>query len=83
VSERLEIAAVAKAGYATVQELESYVRGRVDPEILGLVKVRASMLNECAFCVDLHSREWLRAGGSSRRLSALAVWRDTPLFTER
>ena len=51
--------------------------------MLELVKLRASMLNGCAFCVDMHSREALAAGESSRRLFAVAAWREAPFFDER
>ena len=45
--------------------------------------VRASQLNGCAYCVDMHSKDSRAAGEIEQRLNALIVWRDTPFFTER
>jgi AhpD family alkylhydroperoxidase len=45
--------------------------------------LRASQLNGCAYCCDLHSREALRDGDSEQRLHCLAAWRDTPFFDEK
>lgn len=80
---RINMAAVAPEAYQAVLGLEKYVRTNLDHTVLELVKLRASMLNGCAFCVDMHSREALAAGESSRRLFAVAAWREAPFFTER
>src|SRR5688572_21353034 len=72
---------LAPDGYRAVAALEGYVRGRVDHSLLHLVKLRASILNGCAFCVDMHSRDALAAGEDSRRLFAVAAWRESPFFT--
>ncbi|MEP6665149.1 MAG: carboxymuconolactone decarboxylase family protein, partial [Nocardioidaceae bacterium] len=48
-----------------------------------LVRARASQLNGCAYCVDMHARDALAAGDTERRLFALPVWRETPFFTAR
>lgn len=48
-----------------------------------LVRLRASQINGCAYCVDLHSSDARKAGESERRLATLVVWRESPLFTER
>ena len=55
----------------------------LDHGLAELVKVRASQLNGCAYCVDLHVRLAREAGEDERRLHALAVWRDAPLFDAR
>lgn len=55
----------------------------IEPRLLELVKIRASQINGCAFCVDLHTSEARKAGESERRLHALAVWREAPFFTRR
>lgn len=51
--------------------------------LLELVRIRASQLNGCSFCVDLHSTAAESAGETSRRLNAVTVWRNTGFFTER
>jgi len=48
-----------------------------------LVKIRASQLNGCAYCVDLHSADALRAGETARRIFALPTWEETPFFSAR
>lgn len=53
----------------------------IDPVLLELVKLRASQINGCAFCVDLHTGDARKAGEAERRLHAVAVWRETPFFT--
>ncbi|KIR60549.1 MULTISPECIES: carboxymuconolactone decarboxylase family protein [Micromonospora] len=80
---RIDLTAVAPDAYRAVSGLERYARDNVDHTVLELVKLRASMLNGCAFCVDMHSREALAAGESSRRLFAVAAWREAPFFDER
>ncbi|WP_433274038.1 carboxymuconolactone decarboxylase family protein [Actinosynnema sp. CS-041913] len=53
------------------------------PRLRELVQVRASQVNGCAYCVDLHTREAREAGEQQRRLDLLPVWRDAPGFTDR
>ncbi|MEV6876445.1 carboxymuconolactone decarboxylase family protein [Amycolatopsis sp. NPDC051128] len=55
----------------------------LDPKLLELVKTRASQINGCAFCLDMHTREALELGESPRRLFVLDGWRETDLFTEQ
>ncbi|WP_439377343.1 carboxymuconolactone decarboxylase family protein [Amycolatopsis lexingtonensis] len=55
----------------------------LDPKLLELVKTRASQINGCAFCLDMHSRDALELGESPRRLFVLDGWRETDLFTEQ
>lgn len=62
MSQRMDLSVVAPAGFRAMLTLEGYLRGRVDRTLLELVKMRASVLNGCAFCVDMHSREALAAG---------------------
>jgi AhpD family alkylhydroperoxidase len=78
---RMAMHEVAPAAYQAVLGMEQYVRKHVEPTLLELVKLRASMTNGCAFCIDMHSRDALAAGESSRRLFALAGWHDAPFYT--
>ncbi|WP_067812804.1 carboxymuconolactone decarboxylase family protein [Actinomadura kijaniata] len=55
----------------------------LEPALLELVRARASQLNGCAYCVDLHTRDARKAGETEQRLYALPVWRETPFFTDR
>jgi AhpD family alkylhydroperoxidase len=80
---RMNVAEVAPEGYRAVFGLERYTRTHVEPVLLELVKLRASIVNGCAFCVDMHSRDALAAGESTERLFGVAAWHDTEVFTVR
>ncbi|MEU2908769.1 carboxymuconolactone decarboxylase family protein [Streptomyces massasporeus] len=56
---------------------------KLEPELLELVRIRASQINGCAFCLDLHTRDARGQGETERRLHTLAAWRETPFFSER
>jgi AhpD family alkylhydroperoxidase len=55
----------------------------LEHSLLELVKLRASQINGCAFCVDMHAADARRRGETERRLYAVPVWRETPFFTPR
>ena len=55
----------------------------LEPALVELVKLRASQINGCAFCVDMHTTDARKAGETDRRLHGVSVWRETPFFTER
>lgn len=81
---RIEYAKVAPGIMQAMQALEGYVRqGALEPDLLELVKVRASQINGCAFCIDMHTKDARAAGESEQRLYALDAWRETPFFSER
>ncbi|KRC95772.1 MULTISPECIES: carboxymuconolactone decarboxylase family protein [unclassified Streptomyces] len=56
---------------------------KVEPEILELVRIRASQLNGCAFCLDMHTKDARAEGETEQRIYALNAWRETPFFSER
>ncbi|MET8951520.1 carboxymuconolactone decarboxylase family protein [Streptomyces sp. NPDC004129] len=56
---------------------------KVEPELLELVRIRASQLNGCAFCLDMHTKDARAGGETEQRIYALNAWRETPFFTER
>jgi len=80
---RVDVSGVAAEPYGVVLELERYVKRRVDRRILELVKLRASMLNGCAFCVDMHTTESLAHDEDPRRIATVAAWREAPFFDDR
>jgi AhpD family alkylhydroperoxidase len=80
---RISVNQVVPEAYKAVLGLEQYVRRHVEAPLLHLVKLRASMLNGCAYCVDLHSKEGLAAGMDGRKLFAVAAWREGPFFDDR
>lgn len=65
-------------------DLEKYLhQSDFDYKILGLIKVRASQINDCAFCLDMHTKEALKAGETEQRLYGLYVWRESPYYSEK
>ena len=83
MDQRMAFHELAPEAYAALTALDKYVRGHVDGPLLELVKLRASILNGCSFCVDMHSRDALAHGEDSRRLFGVAAWEDSPFFTDR
>jgi len=75
---------------AAPQQIQAFVefstamaKDGVEPSLAELVKIRASQLNHCAFCLHMHTREALAAGESELRLMMLAAWQESPLYTDR
>lgn len=58
-------------------------KASLEPSLQELVRLRASQLNGCVYCVDLHSRDAVAGGDEQRRVNAVAVWREAPFFTAR
>ncbi len=56
---------------------------QLDPQLIELVKIRASQINRCAFCLDMHVTDALKLGESQRRLNVVAAWRESGMFSER
>lgn len=80
----LEYSEVAPEGIAALRALETYVRGSgLEKSLLELVKLRASQLNGCAYCIDMHTKDARAAGETEQRLYALSAWRETPFYTQR
>ena len=64
--------------------IEGYLRNSgLDSKLMHLVKTRASQINGCAYCVDMHTKDARAEGESEQRLYALDVWQDTPYFDDR
>jgi AhpD family alkylhydroperoxidase len=80
---RLSLDQLKPGAYKAVMGMEMYARANNDPVLYHLVKLRASMINGCAYCVDMHSREALAEGEDSRRLFGVAAWHDSPFYTDR
>jgi AhpD family alkylhydroperoxidase len=71
-------------GYQAIIQLSGAVRrSGLEPDLLELVKMRASQINGCAYCLDMHSKDARAAGETEQRLYALSAWREAPFFTDR
>ena len=82
---RIDARRSAPAAFQAISALEAYVRRtwHAEPILLGLLKMRASQLNGCAYCLDMHSKDARAHGETEQRLYALSAWRETPFFTDR
>ena len=83
--ERLSIHDVDPGATEAVLGMERYVRSSdLEKPLYELVKIRASQLNGCAFCLDMHCRDAREGGEAQRRLDVLSAWREAPdLFSEK
>lgn len=74
----------APEGIAALLGLESYVRRcGLDAPLLELLRTRASQINGCAYCIDMHTKDARAQGEIEQRLYALSAWRETPFYSER
>jgi len=62
---------------------EQIGKSSIEKPLAELIRLRASQINGCAFCVDMHTADARNGGETDRRLAAVVVWRETPFFTER
>lgn len=82
--ERLNFKRLVPAAYRAMLALESYVHeAGLESSLLELVKMRASQINGCAYCLDMHSKDARAAGETEQRLYVLNAWREAPFYTER
>jgi len=82
---RINAQKASPAAYKAMLNLENYVSrsAGIEPSLLELVKLRASQINGCAFCIDMHTKDARAAGETEQRLYALTAWRETPFYTDR
>jgi AhpD family alkylhydroperoxidase len=84
MSERLNPYKSAPAGFKLMLDMEKYLaESGLDHSLIHLVKMRASQINGCAYCLDMHSRDARKNGETEQRLYVLDAWRETELFTVR
>lgn len=79
---RIKIDQVEPAGYRAILGLEKFIESTpLTKTHKDLIKIRASQINGCAFCIDMHTKEARTTGETEQRIYALNAWRDTPFFT--
>jgi len=84
MSRRIAYSQVASEGVGALGRLEDYVRSSgLEHPLLELVKTRASQINGCGYCLDMHSKDARAAGETEQRLYVLSAWREAPFYTER
>lgn len=84
MQKRLDYQTAFPEGVQAMYHLEAAIRrSGLEAPLLELVKMRASQMNGCAFCLDMHSKDARAHGETEQRLYALNAWRETPFFTDR
>jgi AhpD family alkylhydroperoxidase len=80
---RMELGKVEPNAFKAIMDLENYIGSTyVDKKLLHLIKIRASQVNGCAFCIDMHTKEAKKDGETEQRIYALSAWRETPFFND-
>jgi AhpD family alkylhydroperoxidase len=81
---RINYSRAALEGIRALSGLDAYVRDTgLETGLLDLVRVRASQLNGCAYCIDMHTKDARAGGETEQRLYGLSAWRETPFYTGR
>jgi AhpD family alkylhydroperoxidase len=84
MKERLSLKRNAPAGYKAMLDLDTYLSGcGLEESLLHLVYLRASQINGCAFCNDMHWKDARHAGATEQKLSLVLCWRESPGFSDR
>lgn len=81
---RIRIDQAEPAGYSAILGLEKFIESTPLTKIhKDLIKIRASQINGCSFCIDMHTKEARKSGETEQRIYALNAWRDTTYFTDQ
>ncbi len=81
---RLDYWKAAPGAFKAMLSMESYLRDcGLEPSLMHIVKLRASQINGCAYCIDMHSKDARAAGETEQRLYGLNAWRETPYYSDR
>ena len=81
---RLDYRSLAGEGVAKIGQIEQYLAtSTIERSLRELVKLRASQINGCAFCIDMHTKDARANGETEQRLYGLTAWRETPFYSER
>lgn len=84
LEQRINYSKIASEGVENLRKLEAYIRSTdLVPELVELVKLRASQINGCAYCIDMHTKDARSHGESEQRLYGVSAWRETPFYSER
>ncbi|GGH81571.1 AhpD family alkylhydroperoxidase [Pullulanibacillus pueri] len=79
---RFQMHQINPESYKVMAELERYVSGTgQSPQLRELIKIRASQLNGCAFCIDMHTKDARKQGETEQRIYGLNAWREAPFYT--
>ncbi|WP_440961296.1 carboxymuconolactone decarboxylase family protein [Paenibacillus nitricinens] len=83
MEQRMDLAGEIPAAYKAMMGLEAFVQSTgMEKSLLELIKIRASQINGCAFCIDMHSKDARKAGVSEQRIYMLNAWREAPFYSD-
>lgn len=81
---RIDYKKASPDAYRAMVQLEAVVRhSGIESKLLELIKIRASQLNGCAFCIDMHTKDARHKGETEQRIYSLDAWRETPFYTDQ
>lgn len=84
MEQRLDYSKTAPDGIGILRQLERYLKKTgLEPDLVELVKLRASQINGCAYCIDMHTKDARSHGESEQRLYGVTAWREMPFYSER
>jgi AhpD family alkylhydroperoxidase len=84
MTQRIDYGKVSPGALNAMYGLEKYLlKSSLEHSLRELVKMRASLINGCAYCIDMHSKDARAAGETEQRLYGLSAWRETPFYTDR
>ena len=84
MEQRIDLTKYALDAQKSLYALEKYIANSgLDHKLIHLLKMRASQINGCAYCIDMHSKDARALGESEQRLYELNAWRETPFYTDR
>lgn len=82
--QRINYGKTAPDGIKVLRDLEAYIHASgLDPRLLELIKTRASQINGCAYCLDMHTKDARAAGETEQRLYTVSAWQETPFFSDQ
>ncbi|MDH6373414.1 alkylhydroperoxidase [Paenibacillus sp. VTT E-133280] len=83
MEQRMDLAGEIPAAYKAMMGLEAFVQSTgMEKSLLELIKIRASQINGCAFCIDMHTKDARKAGVSEQRIYMLNAWREAPFYSD-
>src|SRR5436190_1531636 len=81
MQQRINAPAAAPGAYKALVGVENYIRTcGLEPSLIHLVKMRASQINGCAYCLDMHSKDMRKEGETEQRIYLLNAWRESPVY---
>ena len=80
---RFDLKDMPQEAYRHLLQMEGLIAQHVDPILLHLIKLRASQINGCAYCLEMHTDEALRLGEKVERITSLAGWHESPLYSDK